>query len=275
MNENNTQIQPVKLSVKTMLKDEAFKQAIGQILPRHITPDRMARAAIAALTKTPKLSRCTPESFTSCMMTLSQLGLEPDGRRAYLIPYENTKAGTVECTLMLDYKGIVSLVMRTGIVSNIHADVVCENDIFEYDLGEIKKHSIDFRKPRGSVYAVYCIVTFKDGSKKAEAMSSIDIEAVRRKSPSGNSIPWKDHWNEMAKKTVFKRLSKWIPLEGAEPEKVDDYERVNAAIVIDDLQFERHAEIEETALPAVPKMDALTASIKGKNKPEEPTEKKE
>lgn len=36
--------------------------------------------------------------------------------------------------------------MRSGTVSNIHADVVCDNDEFEYDRGELKRHKIDSRE---------------------------------------------------------------------------------------------------------------------------------
>ncbi len=193
-------------SIKQLLYMEKFKASIASILPKHITAERMARVAITALTKTPKLSMCTQESFINCMMTLSQLGLEPDGRRAHLIPYGNV------CTLIVDYKGLVELSYRSGEVSMIHADVVCENDTFSYDLGEVKEHKIDFRKERGEMYAVYCIVSMKDGTKKCEVMSKADVELVRKSSKSGASGPWTEHYNEMAKKTVFKRCFKWLPI---------------------------------------------------------------
>ena len=104
-------------TIKCILNSESFKSAIASIIPKHITAERMARTGIMALTKTPKLATCTKESFINCMMTLSQLGLEPDGRRAHLIPYENRNAGTCECTLIIDYKGFVDLVYRSGSVS--------------------------------------------------------------------------------------------------------------------------------------------------------------
>ena len=43
--------------------------------------------------------------------------------------------------------------MRNGDVAMVHADIICENDDFEYDLGVVKRHRIDFRKPRGEFYA--------------------------------------------------------------------------------------------------------------------------
>ncbi len=195
-----------------LLKSDAFKGRIETALPKHLTADRMIGVALTTLQRTPLLAKCTQASFFNAMLSLSQFGLEPDGRNAHLIPFKNNKTGQYEVQLILDYKGLVELAMRSGKVANIHADVVCENDEFEYNMGEVKTHKVDFRKPRGDVYAVYCVCTFKDGTKKAEAMSREEVEAIRRRSRAGQSGPWVTDWAEMSKKTVFKRLSKWLPL---------------------------------------------------------------
>lgn len=213
-------------SIKGLLTGEAFKQQLAHALPKHLPPDRFIRIALTALTRTPNLTECTQESLFKCLLDLSAMGLEPDGRRAHLIPYGNA------CTLIIDYKGIVELVMRSGQVSNIHADVVCEGDAFVYDMGEIKKHEIDFRKPRGNVYAVYAVCTFKDGTKAACVMSRDEIESVRKRSRAGNSGPWQTDWNEMAKKTAFRRLSKWLPLSPEIREIVEREDEHDAPITI-------------------------------------------
>ncbi len=193
-------------TVKDWLSSDGFKAEIQKALPRHLTPDRFLRVALTALNKTPKLADCTPSSVLGAMLSLSQFGLEPDGRRAHLIPYGK------ECQLIIDYKGIVELVLRSGLVSKIHADVVCENDVFDYDRGEVKKHNIDLRKPRGAVYAFYAICTFKDGTEKADVMTLEEVNAIRARSRAGRAGPWVSDYNEMGKKTVFRRLSKWLPL---------------------------------------------------------------
>ena len=102
--------------------------------------------------------------------------------------------------------------MRSGLVSYLHADIVCENDVFEWDMGEIKKHTIDLKKPRGEAYAFYALCRFKDGTTKAEVMHREEVEAIRKRSRAGTSGPWVTDFNEMAKKTAFRRLSKWLPL---------------------------------------------------------------
>ena len=200
------------LTIRDQIESPKFRDEIAKALPKHLTPDRFIRVAVSALTRTPKLKECEPVSLFGAMLTLSQLGIEPDGRRAHLIPFENRRRGCVECQLIIDYKGLAEMAMRSGVVSYLHADVVCDADIFEENMGEIVAHKIDRRKPRGEVYAAYAICKFKDGTAKAEVMSSEEIEAIRKRSKAGNSGPWITDWNEMAKKTVFRRLSKWLPL---------------------------------------------------------------
>jgi len=201
----NTSIAKKPQTIKDLLNSDAFQNSIANILPEHLTPTRMAAVAIAAITRTPKLKKCTPVSLLGCMMILSQLGLEPDGRNAHLIPY-----GT-ECKVIVDYKGLVDLVMRSGKVSKIHADVVCDKDTFSYADGVVQ-HEINFCEPRGEMYAVFCIITFKDGSEKSDVMAKDEVDAIRKRSQTPNAGPWKTDYNEMAKKTVFKRASKWLPL---------------------------------------------------------------
>jgi recombination protein RecT len=207
-----TTTEPKKTTIRQNLESDAFKASIAKILPKHLTPDRMARVAITALTRTPLLAECDQASFFRCLMDLSQWGLEPDGRRAHLIPFRNNQKGIVECQLIIDYKGLVELVYRSGVVANIHADIVCENDEFVYDRGELVRHKIDFKADRGKMYAAYCLVRMKDGTEKCEVLTKQEVDGIRARSKAGKSGPWVTDYNEMAKKTAFRRVSKWIPL---------------------------------------------------------------
>lgn len=240
-----------------------------RVLPKICTPERFARVAVTCIKKNSKLilalqTKEGKKSLAEAFMKCAELGIEPDGRRAYLIPYKN------DIQLIIDYKGIAELAMRSGMISNIHADKVCDNDDFEYNIGEITTHRIHFRRPRGEAYAYYAIVTFKDGTKKCEVMSKDEVDAIRKRSKSPNNGPWVTDYDEMAKKTVFKRLSKWLPLS---PE-------LQKGIDIDNEEYEMpkqpqqgYVEADYEALPLddeIPNFDEKTGEIIEEPEPEEP-----
>lgn len=227
---------------------EKLKDSWSMVLPKVCTTERFARVALSCIKKNEKLLEAvqTKEgrlSLAEQFMKCAELGIEPDGRRAYLIPYKN------EINLIIDYKGIAELAMRSGFISNIHADKVCENDDFEYNMGEIVKHKIDFKNERGEPYAYYSVVTFKDGTKKCEVMGKAEIDKIKERSAAWNAwikfkkvCPWNTDYDEMAKKTVFKRLAKWIP-QSPEMQK---------AIEIDDEDYTRKAQIIDDPIDEIP-----------------------
>jgi recombination protein RecT len=205
--------------LKGLLNSDSMKQQFANALPKHLKPERFIRVATTALMRVPNLAACTPESFMKCMLDLSAWGIEPDGRRAHLIPFKNNRSGTYECTLILDWKGLAELALRSGMIGKLHADVVCENDVFGYNLGEITAHVIDFRKPRGEPYAAFALATTKDGATFVAVMSKEEIEKIRDNSQGYKSAiqynktnPWISDPGEMWKKTAFRRLSKLLPL---------------------------------------------------------------
>jgi len=207
-------------TIRDLITSDNAKKQFSLALPKHLTPDRFIRVALTALNKTPKLMACTKNSIIDCLLECSQLGLEPDGRKVHLIPYGD------KCTLIIDYKGLVDLAYRSGDIANIHSDVVCANDEFEYSFGTGAKL---FHRPsfidRGKVIAGYSFVQLKDGSTSYDVMNVEEINAIKKRSKAANCGPWITDWNEMAKKTVFRRLSKWLRLSVEYQEAIDkDYD---------------------------------------------------
>lgn len=213
---------PAKRTIREFLLGDEFKHQVSLALPRHLTPDRFIRTALTALTRNPKLAQCTPESFFQCLLDLSALGLEADGRRAHLIPFEDRKRGVVVCTLIVDYKGLAELVRRSGEVAALRADVVCENDVFDYEFGSNSflrhRHA---RGNRGKVVEVYSFILLKNGRPDFDVMSIEEVAEVRAQSRAKDNGPWVTHFNEMAKKTVFRRHAKWLPLSAELREQIE------------------------------------------------------
>jgi recombination protein RecT len=206
----------VELQTKEYLSSQELFQAVAEALPSHVDPERFMRCVVTRFNKLPKLKASTKTSIKESVVGLAYLGLFPDGRNAHLIPYENRNAGTVECQFQVDYKGYVELAYRSGSVKSIHADVIYEGDEFIYELGQVRSHTPwAWRKDRpakkGACLGAYCIVKMTD-AEKHEVMDAEQLDAIRRRSQSGNSGPWVTDTDEMRKKTVFKRASKWIPI---------------------------------------------------------------
>jgi recombination protein RecT len=188
-----------------LVRSAGLQEQVAKALPNADDASRFMRCVITACNKNPKLWDCTKESVASVILQAAQWGLMPDGHHAHLIPYGN------DATLQFDYKGILALVMRSGEVAHIHADIVCQNDKYRFNLGKVEEHVVDLSKDRGEAYAVYAMVRFKDGETAAIQMSKAEVEAIRKASRSGSSGPWATYPMEMWKKTAFKRLAKWLP----------------------------------------------------------------
>ena len=194
---------------------------IQKALPSVMTPERFTRIVLSALSTTPKLQECTPSSFLGAMMTAAQLGMEPNTPlgQAYLTPRWNGKKQTNECTFQLGYKGLIDLAYRSGQVSTIAAHTVYQNDEFSYELGlEPKLHHVPAMTGRGDAIGFYALYKTKDGGFGFEVMSVEDARAhAQRFSEAAkkgySSSSWDTNFEEMAKKTVLKKVLKYAPLK--------------------------------------------------------------
>ncbi len=179
---------------------EQMKPEIARVRPAQLNPDRMARIATTCVRQTPALARTTPESFLGALLTASQLGLEPGGPRpgCYLVPY-----GSV-CTFIPSWFGLVDLARRSGQVVDVWAEIVYENDVFDYTLGldrAITKHQPPpLGEPRGEAIGVYAAAELVSGGKPFVVMAREAVEKIRDRSRAGKNGPWVTDWEAMAKK---------------------------------------------------------------------------
>lgn len=210
-----------RADLQTLLGSPKVQQQFAAALPRvGITPERMTRFALTALNRSPGLLKCSPPSFLGCVVQSAQLGLDPSGitGEAYLVPFKDV------CTFIIGYRGLLKLARRSGKITEAAAHVVHANDKFEYEYGLDSKL---IHKPcegeRGDVTHAYAYAKFTDGGRVFEVMTRSDIEKVRASSRASSNGPWVTHPEEMSRKTVFRRLAKWLPLE---PE---DYRAVELA----------------------------------------------
>ncbi len=197
--------------------------AMAALLPKHLTPERMIRMALIAVNRQPELLNCTGESILESIMRAAELGLDCSGTlgEAYLVPFNNKVKGPdgsetwrKSATLIPGYRGLAKLARQSGEVKRIEAEVVYDKDSFIYQKGTAVK--VEFRpvlRPgRGAPIGAYALIEFKDGGIQADFMTTVDIEKIRSISKQSNGMAWSNHWPEMAKKTVWRRLAKWVEL---------------------------------------------------------------
>lgn len=196
---------------------ESMMPQIAKALPKVITPERFTRIALTALSSNPQLAQCSRNSFLGGLMQAAQLGLEPNTPlgQAYLIPFKNNKKGEIECQFQVGYKGLIDLAYRSGEVQTIQAYCVYENDEFQYELG---MNPVLTHKPamgeRGKLVCVYAMFKLVNGGYGFEVMSKDDIDKHAKKySKSFNYGPWQSNYEEMAKKTVLKKVLKYAPIK--------------------------------------------------------------
>ena len=192
-----------------------MEKEIKKALPSVITPERFTRIVLSALSTNPKLADTTPQSFLGAMMTAAQLGVEPNTPlgQAYLIPYRNK--GVMECQFQLGYKGLIDLAYRSGEISIIQAQMVYSEDSFTYSFGlEPTLKHIPATGDRGEPVHVYAMFKTKKGGYGFEVMSIEEIRIFAQKySKAYDNGPWQTNFEEMAKKTVLKRVLKYAPLK--------------------------------------------------------------
>ena len=201
---------------------------IARALPRHINPDRMARIALTEFRKNPKLGECDPRSVFAAIILASQLGLEPGVLgQCYLIPYKS------ECQLIPGYQGLLDLARRTGRVKRIEAQVVYDRDRFTYRTGLsiFLEHEPMLDGDRGDPRLAYAVAEFADGGYHVEVMSRSEIDSIRDRSNGvqmakrfGKKTPWDTDPDQMWRKTVLRRLCKFLPksVELAQALSLDD-----------------------------------------------------
>lgn len=211
---------------------DGWEAELAKIAPAGFNIARALRNALTLIQdpRTPTLRDCTQRSMFVCLMRCIELGLQPNGRHAHLIPRKDRRANTTNCTLMIDYKGLVDLAMRSGLLSRPSLPrLVYERDQFTVHQGTneeiIHAPYVGMDEP-GSVTHAYIVFWFRSGAFTFESMTRQQIEHVRGsgyKTREPDSV-WSKHWEEMARKTVTKRCLKHLQLSAD----------LNEALICDD-----------------------------------------
>jgi recombination protein RecT len=202
-------------SVQKMLARVDIQSQISGILPQHVTAEKLNNLVLVQFRKTPKLfMQCDRQSLLGAILETCQLGLEiGTSGHCWIVPFYNSKRQVHEATLMIGYRGMIDLAWRSDKIKAVSARVVHEGDEFQvvYGIDPVLAHTEPPEGGKGNVKFVYAVVETALGGKMFDVMSKGDIEGIRKRSRQGDSGPWVFDYDEMAKKTVLRRVLKLAP----------------------------------------------------------------
>jgi recombination protein RecT len=213
---------------------ERAKNQISMALPKHLNADRMVRVAWGVISRTPDLLRCEATSLVRAVIQAAELGLEPSNvmGHCYLVPFKN------QATLMIGYRGFIELAARAGKARFRPARVVYDCDTFQWHDG--LEQSLTWvpgdRTSSSRPTHVFVVVDFANGlPPMMEVMTYSEIERIRKTSKMPNGPGWRDNWEEMAKKTVVRRMAKYVPMSPELQRAASSDEAIEmTAAVVDD-----------------------------------------
>ncbi len=182
----------------------------GAATDQSVTWAKESQFAIQAFQKNDSLAKtamANPTSAQNAIINVAAIGitLNPAAKLAYLVPRD----GGVH--LDISYMGLLHLAQVSGAIEWGQAKLVYANDTYESNgLDKAPTHKYNAFGERGSVIGGYCTVKTRQGDYLTDEMSLAEIKQVESTSKAKNG-PWKNWWEEMARKTIVKRAAKYWP----------------------------------------------------------------
>lgn len=183
---------------------------VGAVTDQSVTWAKESQFAIQYFQRNDYLAKTAlsnPTSAQNAIINVAAIGitLNPASKLAYLVPRDG-----MVC-LDISYMGLLHLAQSTGSIKWGQCKLVYSNDTYESNgLDTAPTHKYNAFGDRGDVVGGYCTVKTADGDYLTEEMSVAEIKATEATSKAKNG-PWKNFWEEMARKTIVKRASKYWP----------------------------------------------------------------
>lgn len=226
---------PMTLRDRLIQMTPEFKKA----LPGHIPAEKFVRTVQTAVQMNPQISRACEtqggmQSLLAACTKAATDGLILDNREAALVTFRQ-KTGDNQWEDRVQYIPMVAGLMKkarnSGEISNIAAHVVYANDQFEYVLGDEERiaHAPKMSGDRGPAIAVYAIVKMKDGSVQREVMDKAAVMAIAKQSKNAAQYNPESgpNFGEWWRKTVIRRISKYLPSSSDRDEFMQAVERID------------------------------------------------
>jgi len=202
---------------------KAKQRILERVVPKGVDVRRLIASYFTCAQTNPRLMECSPASQLMTVLNAAQVGLELGGPLAecYPVPYKNR--GQYEAQLQVGYRGFIKLAKSSGQVTSVFAAVVHKDDEFEWQYGTERslrhRSAADADRSDEGLVAAYCLIQYSNGQQNFLVMWLDELLQARTRSPQWryskeNSI-WGQHFAEMCRKTVTRKLLKYEQLSPA------------------------------------------------------------
>lgn len=227
-----------EMNFQGMLSKQLTTQfkAIQSLVPKHVTPERLCRIGLNAVSRNPKLMECSPATIIGSIVNCATLGLEPNLLgHAYIVPFYNGKTKQFEAQFQIGYKGALELIRRADPGAQIKARAVYEGDDFyyEYGLDDKLKHIPCGEEDDNKISHFYAAYKSINGATDFIVMSKKQMDSHRDKFTKSKTKqgtvfgPWADHYVSMGLKTVILKLIKYLPISIEQQDSKQAMEAIN------------------------------------------------
>lgn len=204
MENNQNQLATIQMYGKSEEVTARFADAVGES-----SAGAYIQSALLAVAQSPQLLACTPQSIMASALRAAtiQLFCEPSLGHAYLVPFRN-KSGNYTATLIIGYKGLYQLALRTRQYRFVDVYPIFEGEDVETDR-VTGKVSIVGNKRSQKIIGWLGGFRLNNGFEKFLYMTVEEIHAHGKRYSRGYEKPdgaWKTNAQEMEKKTVLRLL---------------------------------------------------------------------
>ncbi len=222
------ELTPIK-QFQELLATDKVQTGFGAVLPDDVPLDRFTAVVIRAVQEDPDVLQADRTSLLLACQDAAKDGLIPDKREGALV-VRNVKIDdqwVKKVTWQVMIGGLRKNLAKAGF--DIRAEVIYENDLFDQELGDtpaITHKPPKLGEPRGKIIGAYAIATnLVTGQKYREVMDIDELNEIR--AIAKTDYIWKKHETEMIRKTVARRLCKYLPISGDEERFNDMLRRDN------------------------------------------------
>jgi recombination protein RecT len=203
-------------ALRSFLDNPSVLAEVSKALPAGLDARRLVRQTLTLVQQNPGLLDCTPMSVLSGLMQAAELGLELTGGlgHAFLVPRYDKRVRAKVAAFQPGWKGLVKLAFQSGNIGTFPVRTVYEHDEFDIEFGTANRITHRPAKgERGKAVGYYAAVQYRGGGDDFEYMTREEVDAHRAKySQAGEYSPWATAFDEMAQKTVVRRLCRRLSL---------------------------------------------------------------